>query len=261
MSDQLENAEALESQEVIETNNETPTNDDVGASTEQAQDSKPEISDYAQKLIAEKAFKEREAKRQAEDAKRELEELRRASAPKAPSAPSAPDRWSYDSDEDFNEALEEYVNKKAEVTAYETQKRMQEDQQAEALRQQHMQQQQALSEKAQAYSSRAKDLGVSAEELQQAGSMIQAFGIRDDVVAAILEDADGPLITKYLASNPQSIDALNGSTWLNGQEVFNRIKQNASGLKPKTSAAPPPPEVLTGGAPQQQRGPNGATFE
>lgn len=261
MQDQL-NAEAVEQSEVSEaqTTVESQTIEESATSTEQEQDKKPEITPEAQKIIAEKAFNEREAKREADALRKQLEELKKQNAPQAPEAIERPDRWEFDTDEEYNQAVDNYAERKAQIAAYELQ------QQQEVQRQQKQQyaaqqeQQKLLQEKAQTYTARAKELGVDAAELQHAGAVIANYGVRDDVTTAILEDADGPLITKYLAANPQAIDALNNSTWLNGQDVFRSVKEAASALKPKASSAPAPADILQNGATTTDNNPWGAEF-
>lgn len=264
MTDQL-NAEAAEQNNPIVGTQEAAqgqtTLEESAPSTEQAQEKKPEISPEAQRIIAEKAFNEREAKRKAEELQKQLDEARQANAPKAPDALAIPDRWDYDSDADYQKAVDDYAENKAQIAAYEAQQRQAQQVQQQNAQQAQLEQQKVLQEKAATYSSRAKDLGVSAEELQQAGNMINAYGVREDVIIAILDDEDGPLITKFLSANPQAIDELNNSTWLNGQEVFNKVKQAASALKPKFSETPAPADVLQNGAPSGDNNPWGATFE
>lgn len=267
MSDQLK-AEAVAPNEpenqnfVIEGEQDASADSQNEASaTSSEQDKKPAITPEAQQIIAEKAFKEREARRESEALRKRVEELELASAPKAPELLSIPDRWDYDSDSDYQKAVDDYAERKAQITVYESQQRQaqQAQQQQQALAQ--LEQQQKEYESAVAYTGRAKGLGVSTEELQQAGNVVHAYGVSNHVQQAILNDPDGPVITKYLAANPQAIDALNNSTWLNGQEVFNKVKQAASALKPKASSTPPPADILQTGAPSGDSNPWGATFE
>lgn len=65
-----------------------------------------------------------------------------------------------------------------------------------------------LVEKVQAYSQRAEKLGVSANELQAAGSVVGQFGIDDQLVQLILDDEKGPLITIYLSQNLAELEKL-----------------------------------------------------
>lgn len=264
MSDQL-NAEASEQTDFIietqEAEHSQTFTEDSAPSTDQEQELKPEISPEAQKIIAEKAFNEREAKRKADDLQRQVDDLKAANAPKPPESVAMPDRWDYESDADYQLAVDSYADNRAQVLAYNSQQQQEQQAQQQRAQQAQMEQQRALQDKAASYSGRAKDLGVSAEELQAAGNVINNYGINNDVVMAIVEDPEGPLITKYLSANPQAIDELNNSTWLNGQEVYKKIKSAASALKPKASNAPAPADILQNGAPAEDNNPWGAKFE
>jgi hypothetical protein len=261
MSEQLE----ADSPEVIESDNESEQGqieETSAISTDQEPEKKPEIPLEAQKIIAEKAFREREARRESETLKQRIAELERQSAPKAPSAPVIPSRWDYDEDADYQKAIDDYANKKADVRAFEVQENQQRQVQQQAQQQQQYDHQQKLNDAVKSYAGRAKDLGVSAEDLQSAGNIVSSYGLRDDVIMAILDDPEGVLITKYLAANPQAIDSLNQSTWANGATVFGKIKESAAQLKPKLSSdAPPPAKLVSGGSIPTDENPWGATIE
>jgi len=236
--------------------------DDSASSSEPTQSEKVEISPEAQKIIAEKAYEERKAKREVEELRQQLAEAKKQSDPGEPQLPSIPDRWDYDNEADYQAAIDEYADKKAELQAYQnqqTQLREQEDRQKQEAEQERVK---ALNEKVAVYSGRATELGIKPEEMQQAGQTVAAYGLKPEIVDAILADGDGPLITRYLAANPQAIDSLNQTTWLNGATVFNEVKTQATAVKPKTvSDAPQPTETLSGGATSEDDNPWGATIE
>ena len=220
----------------------------------------PVISDAAQKIIAEKAFAERATKRELEAVKKELEASRAKPEPAPVTEVARPDRWNYDSDDDYNRAVDGYANSVAEQRTAAAQRDNLHVQQRQAEYDSQVVQQKELQVKVESYVGRAKDLGVTPEALQVAGNRIAGYGLREDIASEIVGDPDGPLITTYLASNPQAIDALNGSTWMNGAEVYGKIKAQAGSLKPKTSKAPPPADISSGGAPSPEDNPWGATF-
>ena len=72
------------------------------------------------------------------------------------------------------------------------------------------------------------------------------YGLTDDLVMLILEDADGPLITQHLAANPQDGYQLAQMSPFAVGAFLTDIKQKASALKPKTSNTPEPAETLSG---------------
>jgi hypothetical protein len=214
----------------------------------------------AQKLIAEKAFSEREAKRRADSLQQQLDAMQKP-AEVVPETLVIPDRWDFDNDTEYQKSIQQYAQKVAEQGAYANQQTMAKVQQDQAYYAQQQEAAKKQQEVVTAYASRAKDLGVTAESLQEAGVRVARYGIRDDIANAVLSDPEGALITTYLASNPQAIDALNNSTWMTGADTFAQIKAKAGSLKPKTSKAPPPADISSGGAPSPEDNPWGATFE
>ena len=81
----------------------------------------------------------------------------------------------------------------------------------------------------------------------------------------ILQDTDGPLITKHLAANPQDGYQLASMSPYSVGQFLDGIKTKASALKPRTSNAPEPASKVSGSAvdPNANRFPltKGATFE
>ena len=218
-------------------------------------------ADDLQKVVAEKAFKVREVGRENSELKAQLEELRKLQEPKSPEAPELPDRWEFDSDESYSQAVNKYAEAKSKqaLQAHADEMESQYKQKAESERVHRSNEE--LIVKARDYSGRADSLGVKAEDLAKAGRSIQAYGINDDIAEAILHDEIGPLVTQYLASNPAAIDELNNSTWANGETVYRKVREAASRLKPASSNAPPPADTLTGGATPKAGGPPGVTYE
>ena len=126
---------------------------------------------------------------------------------------------------------------------------------------QEVKRQEVLVNSVKVYTDRAKDLGVTTQELEVAGSALVQAGINDELSTYILSDDKGPLITKHLAENPAAIDAMRAMTTMQAAVyIATQVKPNVS-VKPKQSA-PSPADTLSGGAPQSGNGwPEGATFE
>jgi hypothetical protein len=140
---------------------------------------------------------------------------------------------------------------------------MLQNQQAQIAQEEAQKQQEVLVEKVQSYAQRAKTLGVKAEELQAAGSIVGQFGIEDSLVQYILEDDHGPLITKYLSQNIAMLDNLrNMHPTRAAVMIATEIKANAAALKPRLTNAPDPiRRPQPSGIQAKPRGPQGATFE
>jgi hypothetical protein len=127
-------------------------------------------------------------------------------------------------------------------------------QQSEAQRQQAEKQRQYgadLNAKASTYNVRAKEFGISEQDLQQAGQMLGSYALGDDVAMFILDDEQGPLITKYLAANHADADAITKMSPMQAAMYIERtIKPKVAALKPKVTSAPEPATRVKGGAKQ-----------
>jgi len=140
------------------------------------------------------------------------------------------------------------------------------------LQQQDLNQQQAaqakqvkVQESMQSYSAKATELGIKQDELQAAGNAVANYGLSDDLVMHILNEPDGPLITKHLAANPQDGYQLAQMSPFMVGSFLDGIKVKASALKPKTSSTPAPATNLSGNGVDPESGKyshiKGAKFE
>lgn len=165
--------------------------------------------------------------------------------------PPIPDYY----DDDYETKLrrrDEIIQRNAQAIAQ--QQWVQQQQQAQDYQQQQ-QRQAELTQKVETYASRAKMLGVDRTELQNAGELIASYGLNEEVTIAILEDEQGPLITKYLASNPLELSSVVGMTPLQAVLYIERnVKSKAAGLKPRTSNTPPPADRLNSGRADPEAG-------
>lgn len=229
-----------------------------------AEPAKVEFSDDQQKVFndmaAKKAFETREAKRETDDLRRQLEETK-AKIPQqvAPVVPDLPDPY----DDDYTIRVTERDNAIRASAQFDANARLQHEQQQ--LTQQAAQQkvQDAYTKTVGTYSDRAKTLGMTQEELQVANNTVGQFGIDSNVANFIMQDDQGPLITKYLAENPMEMERLNSLDPMSASvRIATEIKAKASALGNKQRTAPNPAETLQGnGVPAKERGPSGAKFE
>ena len=213
--------------------------------------------------VGKKVFKLREKEREAEALKQQLDQLQaQLGERQAPKIPDLPDPFRL-SDEEYRQSLARRDQALRESVAYEQQQQAIKQQQQQLQQQRWQEQQEALTSKVKSYSDRATKLGISPEELQQAGNTVAQFGIDDSIVNVILDESDGPLITKYLSKNPLELDSLRHLTPAQAAvRIATQIKQKAASLKPKVNNAPDPLEQPHGaGTAPKPRGPKGATFE
>ena len=120
------------------------------------------------------------------------------------------------------------------------------------------------------YVSRATELGMDINALQDAGNVLNALGASQDLSVYLLDDEVGPLITAHLANNPGQASQLIHMNHHQQGEALVAIKQHIAAtvqaLKPKASNAPPPPDTISGAGVETdtdaKRYPNsgGATF-
>jgi hypothetical protein len=227
---------------------------------------KPIFTEEQQRIfdeaIGKKVFKLREKEREAENLRKQLEELRKPETQSRPAIPEMPDPFSV-SDDEYKRKIREREQALISAAAYDAQQRLVEQQQRAMAEEAARMQQEALVEKVQSYSERAKTLGVRPDELQAAGAVVGQFGIDDSLVQYILEDDHGPLITKYLSQNVQELDNLRYMhPTMAAVRIATHIKAKAAALKPRLTNVPNPIRTpQPSGIAPKPKGPRGATFE
>lgn len=113
------------------------------------------------------------------------------------------------------------------------------------------------------YDKRAVTLGLSVDDVKQAGQTVIDNGLPGELAEFLLSDEDGPLITKHLAANPIAVDELRNMPVTSAVlKIHTSIREAASALKPQASGAPDPIEVLSGRGAGEKEHPllKGATF-
>lgn len=242
-------------------------NSDSAPETEDTQDKQVKFDEQQQRIfdeaVGKKVFKLREKEREAEAYKKQLEELQAKLGEKqAPKVPDLPDPFAV-SEYEYRQSLQMREKALQDAAKYEFEQQAIRQQQEQMRQQELLKQQEELTEKVSSYSKRATKLGISSEELQEAGNTVAQFGIDESLVNVILEDDYGPLITKYLSKNPLELDTLRQLPPAHAAvRVATLIKEKAASLKPKVNNAPDPLEQPHGaGTAPKPRGPKGATFE
>ena len=228
----------------------------------------PVFTEDQQRIFNSKMAEEKRAKR---DLERQLEEQKQqlaqvqAQLPQEtrPDVPALPDRYDFDDDNKYIEAMTARDRLIAEQVSFDERERIRQGQLAQQQHQIQVQAQQDIQTKAKTYSERAEKFGIKVEALQVAGQTVAGYGLSDDIAGFILDNEHGPLITSYLSQNLLDLDALRYMTPMQAAvEISTTIKQKALNLKPKTTNTPEPVESLTGaGAPAKTIGPAGAVYE
>ena len=214
--------------------------------------------------IGKKVRQTRDQERRADDLERQLQEIK-SQLPKQerPYVPPVPDPFSI-SDEEYRRTLAQRDEAVRAAVNFDNQRQAQLQNQQRLQQHQAEEQQTQQNEKIRAYSERASKLGIKAEELQVAGNSLANYGIDESLGQFILEDDQGPLITTYLASNPQELDELRSmSPAKAAARVESQIRSKAVAARPKKVTDTPDPLERPHGAGKasSKRGPQGATFE
>lgn len=250
----------------IETNEAEAVSAESGAELAPATDVEQEKpTDGAQKAINKQHAKYREEERKRITAEAETKELKeKLNALEVNkedvTIPPLPD--SYDEDfEDKMKVRDEAITRKATQDAQ--QKNAIEQQNATAEAAQRVEQERITS-LVNDYDKQIVTLGLDPTEIRTAGDKVIEYGISAELAEHIIQQEDGPLITKYLAANPIIVDELRYMTPIQAALKINSdIKLAASALKPQASNAPDPAETLSGRGAGEKVSPflEGATFE
>ncbi len=246
----------------------TPTEgSELAPDTGGNQEPKIEFSDEQQKVfddaIGKKTFKQRQQQRefQESDVKKDarIAELEsRIPKDMRPVIPPVPDNYADDFEQQM-QARDEVIRQAAAFDARET--LASEQQQAAALQTQndHVA---SVNQKIATYSQNATNLGIKPEELQKSGDILGEMGVTSELAEQLLSEETGPLMSQYLAANPDVFDQLNSADQWSAGVILNDVRLKAAEMKPQQTAAPAPANLLNGGGSATvERGPPGATYE
>lgn len=205
-------------------------------------------TDGAQKAINKQHAKYREEERKRIAAEGEAKELKeKLEAIEATRAdvtiPPIPDPYEDDFEEKVK-ARDEAITRKATQDAQHQNVLDQQSASAEAANKAEQERVQSVIS---TYDQRIVKLGLDQAEVRAAGDKVIDHGITGDLAMYIMQQEDGPLITKYLADNPIQVDELRHMTPMEAAVKINSdIKLAASAMKPQASNAPDPAETLSG---------------
>jgi len=252
------------SEEELETGNGA---DLATASAEEHEEKDPATlaQEQAQKAINRQHAKYREEERKRLEVEKRAKELEeRLAALEAKNSditvPELPDVW----DDDYESKIaqrEEALLRKARIDFEKSQKQSQLDAQEEAKRQAEQERLKGLVEK---YDKNTVKLGLDVEEINKASNAVASYGISGELADFIMQDDEGPLLVKYLASNPLELDELRNMSPIHAaMKINSTIRAAASTMKPKASNAPDPVEMISGRGAGEKVSPliKGAKFE
>lgn len=257
---ELEATEVVESPEVeaVEAEEQADLSVVESAPTEVEQSTENE-AEVLRKQIAEKAFKERQSRRRAEELEERLKKLEADKTPKFDGViPPMPDAF----DDDFEQkikAREDAVARKAQADYDAMRNRELEAETQRKRERDELENQQKLQAE---FRQNATSLGVDQEVLANAARTVIEYGITPDIENAIMADKEGALMLQHLASNPLVLSDLVDANPLKAGMMLAEIKSKSLSLKPKPSSAPDPATIIKGrGAALSNRDNDGTTYE
>lgn len=224
----------------------------------------PEQQEHVNKLIGEKTGKfrqrERELEEQLEKERKERqalqEKLPKDQRPEVPELPNPRDH-------DFAEKIEARDKALKAQIEWDAAERARSESELKAQQDLIAEQNKKAVKTLQTFAKNADDLNISEDELRNSMQTLADNKCPDSAVMYLLDEPTGPQISKYLAQNPDQIEALQGLTPQQvAVKIATEIKPRAMESRPNKKPAPEPAETLKGtGAREGQRGPEGATYE
>lgn len=207
----------------------------------------------------------KQAERERDAANARIAELEQAQQPKTPDEVGEfPSEYDFDTDEEYKTAKTNFIGRVQKAEQYKQQQKHQTDYTEQQQAREQQQAQEKFNTDMQSYTKSAAANGIDRAELQQAANAVQSYGITPNLTLAILEDPEGPLMTKYLAANPQEVTRLVNMNPYSAGAHLATLKSKAAALKPKTSSTPNPTTDIQGsGGEPNKDSPliKGATFE
>jgi hypothetical protein len=156
----------------------------------------------------------------------------------APVVPDIPDPF----DDNYDSLMREREAKIVERAQWDANQQALQQQQYQLQQQQLVQQQQKQQEQVTSYAERAKEYGISQQDLQASANNVAGF-ISADLTQHIIAEKEGPLITQYLGANPLELANVAEMPPLQAALYIERsIKPKLAGVKPKQTQAKKPPQ-------------------
>lgn len=235
----------VEESEIAEVEGDDSQSSDLATDSDAEHEKKTEsqiAQDKVQEVINKKHWEAKENERKYLAAQKELEQYKAQQQQAAPEVPALPDPF----EDDYEQKLKQRDEAMRKRITWEAQQDYVTQQQKHTQEQEQQAKAKELYDKQITYTKRAKDLGISGEDLQKAGETIAHYGLNDGLVMEILGDNDGALITKHLAANPMEIEALNSMSPYQAARHIEAIRPKLEALKPRRTKAPNPSTRLEG---------------
>lgn len=247
----------------------TPAVDENTPSEEVSQEQKVSFDEAQQakvnSLISDKVAKTHEERRLREDAEQRLADFQaQMPKPQEPTVPDLPDPDEFYGDPTgYNAKLHARDTAIQERAEFDARNRLIQDQQQYQTRQREhevaLKQQAAI----EGYSKAAESFGITGDQMQKDAATVMQIGIPSELSDHLVNDAQGPLVTNFLANNLLEAEKLRTMTPLEAAVyVATEIKPKLTGAR-KLTKAPAPANIVGGGGAPSKDNPllDGVTFE
>lgn len=259
MTDELQNDEYVEVTDDLD-NQDVDLEQQQGAESDPA--SEPQHEEHSEgdgqrdvnqeavnAAIAKQHAKYREEQRKNQELQQQLAQLQQQSVEQAPSVPDIPDRFNFDTDAEYHEAIKQRDEAIVERQAWQQNQQQLQAHQNQYQQQQQLAEQQRQAEVAQSYAKRVTELKVDQNELAQAAQTVAAYGVGQEVANYIMNDDKGPLLTTHLAKNPALLSEVVNMPPVQAILHIERNVRSKLDTKPRASKSTPPPKRVQGTAP------------
>lgn len=201
----------------------------------------------------------REAELKAEERERQLIETQRKlqqyEAPVRPDIPPPPDPY----EDNFAQKVAHRDAMIARAAQFDAEINWRNNQEQQRQQQAAAEERAKVVKTVETYSEVATKLGITSEELAEAGSKIAPY-VPDRLALSILNDASGPEITTFLAKNLVELDKVTRMSPEDGAVYLETVIKPAA-KRPVPKLAPEPTDKLSGASVKEAgRGPSGVVY-
>lgn len=242
------NSTDIESAEPEQATVDTPDDDPKPEPTEaeKAQAAQDKINEAINRQARKRYEAEQKAAEEARKRQELEEKLAKFEKPERPAVPKLPDRYDFDSDQEYAQAVDARDKALQAQVQWDLNQQNQQRQQQESLQAQQRAEQERLMQLGESFGDNAKKLGISDDALSAAAVTVGQFGINPEIGQHILSDAQGPEITLYLAKNLSDLEQLAAMTPMRAAIFIEQVKEKAKASRSKKDIPPAPTETPQG---------------
>lgn len=238
----MEAMENVNTEEIVE----PVIEEDISGEIEKKEPEKKMVEqEVFEKVIDKKVAKLREEQEAREKAEKELQELRKRYEPQSPNDivdPKRPDQYSFDTDDDFNRAMDQWSNTIRQNAIKRGQLELQQQQQQAQQQAQFEAQNQKFRDAVNKFNQNAAMLNISEADIGRFREKFDQYEVSGELRQHIMMQEKGVLIAKHLAENPKELYEISSMDPISaGVYIQTKLAPN---LTPNQKSKPP--ETLEG---------------